>query len=176
MGGHVPLMHTVIFDQNYFHSYGPGGGWEWVKVSKSRKQFMVSSIVPKNERWDNFMYWKLSQRSFFGRIEDTIICFRDCLTFKTRSFQRQASLTGKIWGCSCTLCNRSSAIPEWSINHILVPEGFHEMRGPWIGQWSSSQLFNWRSWTRDKLHWSIPETICGVKSKYGFAYFQKFPF
>ena len=34
-----------------------------VKVSKSRKQFM---------------YWKLSQRSFFGRIEDTIICFRDC--------------------------------------------------------------------------------------------------
>ena len=28
------------------------------------------------------MYWKLSQRSFFGRIEDTIICFRDCLTFR----------------------------------------------------------------------------------------------
>ena len=29
-----------------------------LKVSKSRKQFMVSSILPKNERWDNFMYWK----------------------------------------------------------------------------------------------------------------------
>ena len=27
------------------------------------------------------MYWKLSQRSFFGRLEDTIICFRDCLRF-----------------------------------------------------------------------------------------------
>ena len=27
------------------------------------------------------MYWKLYQRSFFGRIEDTTICFRDCLTF-----------------------------------------------------------------------------------------------
>ena len=42
---------------------------------------MVSSILPKNERWDNFQYKKLSQRSFFGRIEDTIICFRYCLTF-----------------------------------------------------------------------------------------------
>ena len=43
---------------------------------------MVSSILPKNERWDNFQYIKFSQRSFFGRIEDTTICFRDCLTFK----------------------------------------------------------------------------------------------
>ena len=42
---------------------------------------IVSSILPKNERWYTFMYWKLSQRSFFGRIEGTIICFRDCLTF-----------------------------------------------------------------------------------------------
>ena len=42
---------------------------------------MVSSILQKNpERWDDFMYWKLSQRSFFGRIKDTIICFWDCLT------------------------------------------------------------------------------------------------
>ena len=50
-------------------------------VSKSRKQSMVSSFLLKNGRWDNFMSWKLSQRSFFGRIEDPIICFRDCLTF-----------------------------------------------------------------------------------------------
>ena len=42
---------------------------------------MVPSILPKNERWDNFQYIKVYQRSFFGRIEDTIICFRDCLTF-----------------------------------------------------------------------------------------------
>ena len=53
-----------------------------LKVSKSRKKNMVSSILPNNERWDNFMYWKLSQRSFFGRIEDTIICFWDFLTFR----------------------------------------------------------------------------------------------
>ena len=29
------------------------------------------------------MYSKLSQRSFFGRIEDNIICFRDYLTFSS---------------------------------------------------------------------------------------------
>ena len=39
-------------------------------------------VLPKNERWDNFHYIKLSQRSFFGRIEDIINCFRDLLTFK----------------------------------------------------------------------------------------------
>ena len=39
------------------------------------------SILPKKKHLDNSMYWKLSQHSFFGRIEDTIIWFRDCLTF-----------------------------------------------------------------------------------------------
>ena len=51
------------------------------KVRQSRKQIMVSSILPKNERWDKFQCIKLSQRSFFGRIEDTTNCFRDLLTF-----------------------------------------------------------------------------------------------
>ena len=45
---------------------------------------MVSSILPYNERWDNFQYVKLSQRSFFGRIEDTINCFQDLLTFSKK--------------------------------------------------------------------------------------------
>ena len=27
-----------------------------LKVRQSRKQIMVSSILPKNERWDNFQY------------------------------------------------------------------------------------------------------------------------
>ena len=39
-----------------------------LKVRQSRKQ-------------NHFQYIKLSQRSFFGRIEDTINCFRDLLTF-----------------------------------------------------------------------------------------------
>ena len=64
-----------------FFSLSLSSKWYVLKVSKYRKQFMLSSILPKNERWDNFMYRKLSQRSFFGRIEDTIICFRDCLAF-----------------------------------------------------------------------------------------------
>ena len=42
---------------------------------------MVSSILPKTESWDNFKYINLSQRSFLGRIEDTINCFLDLLTF-----------------------------------------------------------------------------------------------
>ena len=74
---------------------------EALKVSKSREQFMVSSILPKNERWDNFMYWKLSQCSFFGRIEDTIICFPDCLTFTKSRLEAYAgffrlSMKGKF--------------------------------------------------------------------------------
>ena len=39
-----------------------------IKVRQSRKQIMVYSILPKNERWDNFQY---------------INCFRDLLTFTT---------------------------------------------------------------------------------------------
>ena len=37
----------------------------------------ISSILPKNERRDNFQCINLSQCSFFWRIEDAIICFRD---------------------------------------------------------------------------------------------------
>jgi hypothetical protein len=43
-------------------------------VRKYRKQFMVSSILPKNEQTYEKMYFF---RSFFGRNENTIICFRD---------------------------------------------------------------------------------------------------
>ena len=47
-----------------------------LKVSKSQKQIMVSWIIPKNERWGNFQYIKLLQRSFFGRIQDNIFFSR----------------------------------------------------------------------------------------------------
>ena len=46
------------------------------------------TILPKNQLWDNLQYIKLSQRLFFGRIEDTINCFRDLMTFNhTRQTQ-----------------------------------------------------------------------------------------
>ena len=64
------IFHSRIFERHP------------LKVRQSPKQIMASSILPKNERWDNFQYIKLSQRSFFGRIEDTINCFRDLLTFR----------------------------------------------------------------------------------------------
>ena len=72
---------------------------------------MVSSILPKNECWDNFRYIKLSQCSFFGRIEDTINCFRDLLTFSESAgveggrnpFGRLLGIwLGVCWGlCGC---------------------------------------------------------------------------
>ena len=56
-----------------------------LKVSKSQKHFMVSSILPKNER--NSLSWTSVEdaqdsefRSFFGRNEDTKNCFWDLMT------------------------------------------------------------------------------------------------
>ena len=48
-----------------------------LKVRKSRKKNMLPWIIPKNESWGNFMYWKLPQRSFFGRILDIKKSFRN---------------------------------------------------------------------------------------------------
>ena len=56
-----------------------------IKVSKSRKRFMVSSILPNNKQKNStLLLWYLRLncfRSFFGRIEETINCFWDLLTF-----------------------------------------------------------------------------------------------
>ena len=52
----------------------------FVKVSKFRKQIMVSLILTNHEQ--NTQNTILSVfRSFFGRIRDFIICFLDLLTF-----------------------------------------------------------------------------------------------
>ena len=53
---------------------------KYKKVSKSQKQIMATWIRSKNERWGIFQYIKLPRRSFFGRIQDAIICFWDLLT------------------------------------------------------------------------------------------------
>ena len=58
----------------------------WLKVSKSRKQIMVSSILPKNLKkltiQSIFSTQDSEFRSFYGIIEGTIICFQGCLTFR----------------------------------------------------------------------------------------------
>ena len=50
---------------------------------------MVSSILPKNKQDYPVLSIFCTQDSeffsFFGRIEETIICFRDCLTFSTNA-------------------------------------------------------------------------------------------
>ena len=57
----------------------------YLKVSKSREQFMVSSIFPKNEQNSLsracYLLRIVSFIRFFWRIEKPIICFRDLLTF-----------------------------------------------------------------------------------------------
>ena len=53
-----------------------------LKVRQSRQQIMVCSNLPKNERNALKICTILSAfRSFFGRIKETINCFRDLLTF-----------------------------------------------------------------------------------------------
>ena len=73
-----------------------------LKVSKSQKQFLVSSILPKHKRKQFDLKYYSSKieffRSFFGRIEETINCSLDLLTFKSLPF----SLKWKIranWLC-----------------------------------------------------------------------------
>ena len=68
-----------------------------LKVRKSQKQSMVSSILPKKRTKLTILSKEDPQdsefHSFFGRIEDSINCFRDLLTFTNR-------LTNH---CTCTL-------------------------------------------------------------------------
>ena len=71
-----PNFRTICFETRMSNSKS-----NILQVSKSQKQFMVSSILPKHKHWGNSMYWKLFEHLFFGRIEYTIICFWDCLTF-----------------------------------------------------------------------------------------------
>ena len=56
-------------------------------------QFSKFVLIVLCSTWSHFMYWKLSQRSFFGRIEDTINCFRDLL--KWQWFKNSSSKVGK---------------------------------------------------------------------------------
>ena len=68
-----------------------------IKVRKSRKQFIVSSILPKNKQKITILsVFSLGNTQdgdfslvFFGRFEDTIICFRDCLTFTSFEFSKE---------------------------------------------------------------------------------------
>ena len=109
------LMHWN-FDQN---------SWNWyfaVKVSKSRKQFMVSSILPNTER--NLLSWVMKYnnnkkdtefRLSFVRIEKTINCFRDLL-----SFRNVMNLIFLIWEHSSDLNKDIFSLTYISISLCLL--------------------------------------------------------
>ena len=79
-----------------------------LKVRKSQKKNMPSWIFPKNKRWCNFMYWKLPQCSFFGRIQDGIICFWDLLTFSPAPARAYCAILECVKAiasfCTCPHC------------------------------------------------------------------------
>ena len=78
----------MVFDGKLLLSRSKAGSYIiylLLKVSKSRKQFMVSSILPKNERKNStLLLWYLRSNCFllvFGRMGETINCFQDLLSF-----------------------------------------------------------------------------------------------
>ena len=85
------LKHTILFayfPQLTFWPDAPRISYYFldeIKVSKSQKQIMVSSILPKSKQMS--LSWVLKVLRIVGFIrlflwsEDAIICFRDLLTF-----------------------------------------------------------------------------------------------
>jgi hypothetical protein len=104
-----------------------------LKVRKSRKQFMVSSILPKNERKNDkiqpITYLILSTVvdffcSFFGRNEDTIICFRDLLTFIHKAF------------INCWKWSYGYYLTFFHIKHYLLSYSDYTLNCPWLSRQS----------------------------------------
>ena len=67
------------------------------KISKKKYVILDSS---KNEYWGNSIYWKLPQHSFFGRIQDAIICFWDLLTFRVATHSQFSCSSTHAWSLS----------------------------------------------------------------------------
>ena len=91
-----------------------------LKVRKSRKKNILSCILPKNERWGNFMYWKLPQHSFFGRIQEAIICFWDLLTFSRAYFPCiLACISGQLLLSKLQICVKLNISLLRIINYLM---------------------------------------------------------
>ena len=80
--------HLFIFPNEKLTSVKRWIKYVTLQVSQSQKQIMVSSILPKNEQ--KSLFWVFPKEkmlrivifcSFWGRMEDTINCFWDFLTF-----------------------------------------------------------------------------------------------
>ena len=85
IGQNFPPLQSNTINQ---HTMGYNDFWSSIiirimKVNKSRKQIILFSIRPKNERKTSILVdsWIKVFRSFLGRIENIIICFWNLLTF-----------------------------------------------------------------------------------------------
>ena len=82
------------------------------------------------------MYWKLCQYSFFGTIEDTIICFPDCLTFK-RVHSKKGTFQKKVH-------SKKSALQK-----ECIPKRAHSKKEPFqkerIQKWAHSKMIQKRA-------------------------------
>ena len=78
-------MHTNRWIYVRMLEYWEAMNKSCVKVSKPRKQLIVSSILPKKRTILTILSREDAKdsefRSFLGRIEETIICSQDLLTF-----------------------------------------------------------------------------------------------
>ena len=86
-----------------------------LKVSKSRKQLIVFSILPKSNKThypEHLLFSKYAQdsvlRSFFGRIENSINYFRDILTLSFAS--------SFIWHLRVVIGTRCFKFPTQALN------------------------------------------------------------
>ena len=85
--------------------FGPYSTYNLIllKVRQSRKQIMMSSILPKNESWDNFQYITLAMSKKEWKISQIFLAFSEYLNIATIFV---ATINGKIYSpCAhCTYC------------------------------------------------------------------------
>ena len=127
------------------------------------------------------MYWKLPQRSFFGRIQDAIICFWDLLTFSIRILRNLklpnllryhiiSSLIFRFlmkWKYSWfpSICFGFFPYLNQSKLHFLV---FRKI--DWKKSWQSTRLFHLKTvfantslWKGENSHDNRDKEQCGEK-------------
>ena len=114
----LPIIFVVVVIQNQCEQNDKGHllfSYKWcmiLKVSKSRKQFMVSTILQKtkenNLTWGLIVVKLIFFCSFFGRIEVTINCFRDLLTFNKLKIMNVIGID--TFGQKVLLCQNASQI------------------------------------------------------------------
>ena len=90
---------------------------------------MVFSILPKNERNSLFLSKEGALdsefRSFFGRIEDTINCFRDLLTFSIHALFKmeiEDKCTTFFFVCKSFYILAHGGVVAQSLTNALDPE------------------------------------------------------